>query len=108
MVEHIFAVGMVFHIRGQGGQQLAPIIDGQAMGRLPARALADTAAAFKGTEERMAQERLRTGHQGIPGGGIEVGKMVERQDLHVRSLNVRAGEKKPRAGRGSNGGRTDG
>ncbi|MNP03231.1 hypothetical protein D3C76_951110 [compost metagenome] len=53
----------------------------------------------------MAQKRLRTRHQGIPSGGIEVGKVVERQNMHVRSLNVRAGEKKPRTRRGSKGSR---
>lgn len=80
---------MRLHVGRQRRPQATLRIAQHAMGRAPAGGRRDAAAVFQRGEESMAQERLGGRQQGVPLGGVDIGKGGKRLDRHARQSGAR-------------------
>lgn len=88
-VEHVFAVRVRLHIGRQRRAQPPLRIAQHAMSRAPAGSGRHAVAVFQRGQESMTQEWLGGRQQGVPLGGVDIGKGGKRLDRHARQSGAR-------------------
>ena len=88
-VEHVFAVRVRLHIGRQRRAQPPLQIAQHAMSRAPAGSGRHAVAVFQRGQESMTQEWLGGRQQGVPLGGVDIGKGGKRLDRHARQSGAR-------------------